>query len=239
MNNSDEPASPSLARFIADAAPELWTVGIAGALQAGDVDPVISGLTGTAIGLALRFDRHRFQHAVGRAGYTTHLAAALVGGEQRLERLATADDHRRELTARVLLAAARTPLEQKLPALAKVLAAALDPDGRVDEAVVLAAALDDLEAPHIQLLTLIVQHEVAPVLAQYPDTGKAGWNTDQLRDALPQMRLVLPAVIQTLDRHGLVADRADRETYAGTGRARYGATDLGRRCVDLLREAAV
>lgn len=231
---TDEPQPTALERLAATTAAAAG--GLVGYGIGGPEGALIGAASPGAVDLAWQLGNRALQGRLTRGSRTLDIAAEQLDIDlDQLAERATADAARLELLARVLEAAGRSPIEDKVAALGRTLASGLDPAGQVDEALVLAAALDDLEAPHIQMLALIVEHEVATVVARCPDTGKAGWNTDQLRDALPQMRLVLPAVIQTLDRHGLVADRADRETYAGTGRARYGATDLGRRCIELLR----
>jgi hypothetical protein len=178
--DSEDAPRQAFSRFLADAAPELIGAGIGGSLQLGGGDPLSGALVGSAIALAMRFDAANWQQSIGRAAYTTQLAADAVGGEQELERLATTDEHRLELTARVLRAAARTPLADKLPALARVLADGLDDDAKVDEAFVLAAALDDLEAPHVQVLALF---DSAP--SEHGDRGITAWEPDQIVSALP------------------------------------------------------
>lgn len=232
----------TLAGFLAAAAPELVGSGVSGALQVGGADPLSANAAGTAIALALRFDQLNAKQAVTRAGYVAHLASQEFGHEE-LERLATSDDIRQELMARVLRAAARTPLEDKLPALARVLADGLRDDAKVDEALVLAGALDDLEAPHVQVLALIVDYATPPLRSRFvapmelernPGVGISGWPSDQIAEHLPQVSLVLPALTQTLIRHGLI-----REPPAGSwpddGEARLSSTDLGERCLALLR----
>lgn len=194
-------------------------------MQFAGADPASSTLAASAIAIALRFDRANWQVAVGRAARTLTLAAEKVGSEELLEERASADEHRHELTARVLRAAARTPLEAKLHALAQVLASGIDPDGRVDEALVLVAALDDLEAPHVQVLQLLTQDSPDEV----PERRGFGWLIEQTVDALPGYALVMPAILSTLSRHGL-----GRELGTYGGENRLAITDLGRRCLDLL-----
>jgi hypothetical protein len=222
---SDSEPLPSVARIVADAAPELLGAGVGGALQLAGSDPASSTLAASAVLVALRLDRANWEHAVGRAARTITLAAEQVGSEELLEQRATTNAHRRELTARVLRAAARTPLEDKLPALATVLASGIDPDGRVDEALVLVDALDDLEAPHVQVLQFLTQD--AP--DEDPARRGFGWLIEQAVDALPGYALVMPAILSTLARHGL-----GRELGMYGGVNRLAITDLGRRCLDLL-----
>lgn len=224
MPHDDSDPPPSLARIVAEAAPELLGAGVGGALQLAGADPASSTLAASAVLVALRLDRANWQHAIGRAARTVTLAAEQMGSEE-LERRASADEHHRELTARVLRAAARTPLEDKLQALAKVLASGLDPDGRVDEALVLVAALDDLEAPHVQVLRLLTNDSPD----EDPEHRGFGWLIEQTVDALPGYALVMPAILSTLSRHGL-----GRELGMYGGVNRLAITDLGRRCLDLL-----
>lgn len=91
-----------------------------------------------------------------------------VGLDLLCER-ATADDVRLELLARVLEAAGRTPLKEKIPALGLVLADGLREGGNVDEAFLLAAALDDLEAPHVRSVAHMTD------TAHVPAGTRASW----------------------------------------------------------------
>ncbi len=228
---TEDQGKPTLANFVAESTPELVGSGVGGALQLAGADPLTGGLAGTAIALAMRLDRANWQHAVGRASYTTHLAAQAVGGEEALERLATADDSRRELTARVLRAAARTPLAEKLPALAKVLAAGLDGTTTVDEALVLASALDELEVAHVQVLAVIEQEQQD----RESEEQEWGWTSAEVLKMLPAHELVMPALLSTLDRHGLVSQEVRGRTYGAAGRRMV--TRLGQRRLVMLRDA--
>lgn len=94
---------------------------------------------------------------VERAARTLERAADVLNvGLAELERLAARDDARTELLARVLAASAHTATAAaKVEALGQVLADGLQDDARLDEALLLAAALHDLEALHVRVLVAV------------------------------------------------------------------------------------
>ena len=65
----------------------------------------------------------------------------------------TAD--RADLLARVIQAAANGRTAEKIAALGSLLGRTVQDDTRLDEAFVIAAALDEMEAPHVRLLALV------------------------------------------------------------------------------------
>jgi hypothetical protein len=228
IRDSDDPG-PTLARFVAAAAPELLGAGIGGLAQLAGADPITGNVTAVSIAMALRLDLTRREDAIGRAGYTTHLAAEALGGTERLEQLALAGSYQRELTGRVLAAAARTPLEAKLPALARVLANGLDGSTKIDRAFIYAAALDDLEAPDVQVLSAVAHDDPGPDEIGAPG---AGWTEWQIAKRLPSYEPVLAVVLRTLDRHALIRD-ITAGTYGGPV-PRYVASTVGTDVLALL-----
>ncbi len=68
----------------------------------------------------------------------------------------------------------RTPLEAKLRALGRVLADGVrQEDGKAGEATVLATALDDIEAPHIEVLRLLSEQPLPPPKRVRPGIDQA------------------------------------------------------------------
>lgn len=128
-----------------------------------------------------------------------------------LERMAVRDAATTSLVGRVLAASANAATAQeKIDALGRVLAAGLSDDDRLDEALVLAAALDDPEAPHVQVLAVIAGqvHWSKGTAAQVRMVSEgSGWSGDELKRRLRYYRLTIEAVLATLERHGLF--RAD------------------------------
>lgn len=153
-----------------------------------------------------------------------------------------------ELAARVFAASANAATARaKVEALGVVLATGLRDDAKFDEAFVLAAALGDLEAPHVRVLA-----QMAIVVRQ--TSGDLSWG-----DPLPRFHggdrthedvaaaaggeLVAPAVVAALTRHGLLVagqDRPDQmHLLAGAQGAApveptYKVSHLGVACLRLL-----
>lgn len=219
------------------ALPDILGEGVAGALHVGGLDPVTAGALAPALAAVLRLDSWSHTRRLQRAEHVLQQAADVLGGVDELERVATRDDAHLELATRVLEAAARTTLPDKIPALARVLATGLQADTKVDEALILAAALSDLEAPHVLVLSTIAVHPTSPIAATAPSTGAPGWNSTQLATHLPGTKLVLSALVQVLVAHGLIVNLADHQepAWADVGQQpRYGVSDLGRTCLALL-----
>ncbi len=158
------------------------------------------------------------------AACTARPAGAITApdtGLERLEQLAAGDAARLELLARVLEAAQRSTIPDKVEALGHVLASGLGFGDRVDEALVLAAALHDLEAPHVRVLAELHREPVSPVPASYPAPGRPGWTPEQLVAHLPGTRIVLGALLQVL------RSRTSRAAALATRRPNSGATASG------------
>lgn len=156
------------------------------------------------------------------------------GGAPEVERLALADPARTELFRRVVEAAGRSTLEEKIPALGRVLAAGLPEGDTVDEALLLAMALAAIEAPHVQILATIAEEQPEPDgVGAYVE----GWMPWQIANRHPGHRSVMTPILRTLDLHGLLDDRAVGTYDDLEGRQRYVLSDLGRRCLELLGEA--
>lgn len=208
------------------------------AMGAGPVPATIIGATGPALKLAHRLLSRAQDRREDRAARALEQAAEIldVGIDIFDERVINHDD-RLELLARVLEAAARTSLEEKVTALARVLAEGLRDGGSVDEAFVIAAALADLEAAHVIVLNHLAVKPLPPEeLWDKPGEPPRGWDRNQLADALPDVEAILDGVLAVLEGHGLVRLQTD-STWAGVlAIAQRAITPLGRRCLFLLGE---
>lgn len=155
------------------------------------------------------------------------------GGAPQVERLALADPARTELFRRVVQAAGRSTLEAKIPALGRVLAQGLPDGDTVDLALVIADGLTTIEAPHLQVLHVLEgKAEMLNPDGTLTSLGP-GWPNGALQVKLPGHIVVLPALLSTLERHGLVLDLGKSDT----GGIHWTISTLGRLCLDLLREA--
>lgn len=192
----DEEVSQSLVEIVATAVGA--TVGFATGSLPG---AVLGAALGPAAVLALRLDRDARDRRLLRAAKA--LDACRAGTElslQDIEDRAVADEASSELIARVIEAAADARLEDKIEGLGRLLSAALLDQATMDEAFLIAAALREMEAPHFRLLGKLNSawgvdwqpagsHKTSDI-ASY--VGAAGGAT------------VLPAVVATLVRHGLI-----------------------------------
>ena len=206
---------------------------------AGVVANAAIGPFGALVAPAALLARKRWQRAVRRrelaATEALEVAAELVGGLKILEERTEHDDRRLELLARVIEAAGRTTLKSKIRALGRVLAEGLgEEEGAVDEAMELAAALNDLEALHVEVLDRMDKVPTPPEsLRRQPDVAAQGWELSELSAALPHLG-VLDSLLSTLSGHGLVIGLGG-VTYPGNvGPPVWRITPLGQRCLFLL-----
>jgi hypothetical protein len=216
-----------------------WFPEVAGALVGGGYqllggDALSGSLIAVGSTLAIRLDIRNIEERARRTERVVDEAAQAVGGHDQLEVLASASDVHLEFSARVLEAAARTTIDEKLRALSEVLVAGLTPDTVVDEAAILADALHEIDRPHIGLLRVLAEAQVTT--DAITEVG-GGWTRDRILEALPGMRLTLDAILGALERHDLV--RSNEQTWpGGIGYERpgpYAVTPLGLRLLELLR----
>lgn len=208
------------------------------AMGAGPVPATIIGGTGPALKLAYRVLSRARERREGRLARTMEQAAEILDvGLDIFEERAIAYDDRLELLARVLEAAARTPLEAKVTALARVLAEGLREGGSTNEAIVIAAALENIEAAHIFLLHHLAIHPLPPSeLRGKSEETPRGWDRAQLSEVIPELVPIVDGLLAVLTGQGLIRTQAD-STWAGVAAmAQYAITPLGRRCLLLLGE---
>jgi chromosome condensin MukBEF ATPase and DNA-binding subunit MukB len=156
----------------------------------------------------------------------------------RLADAATSDEARLELTARVIEAAMRTVHEDKIRALGRVLANGLDGHAAVDQAHILTAALDAIEAPHIQVLDALRSNADAHAGIHYRDREQLTLTKGQLIERLPGHEAVLGAVTQVLVGQYLIEPVSSGLVIGQWGDSgRWAITDLGRACLARLEGA--
>lgn len=226
-------------KAISEAGLDMATSGTAAlasiALGANPALATFVGASGPVIKFVQKVSAHVISRRWDRAARAVETAAEILDvGLDILEERTASDDARMELLARVLEAAARAPLEEKIVALGRVLADGLREDGSISEALILAAALADLEAPHISVLKHIVDNPVPPRVTWTMEAEPRGWERSHLTKVIPEAAGVIDGLIATLARHGLLRTLGD-ETWEGVGASSmYGATPLGQRCLLLL-----
>lgn len=148
------------------------------------------------------------------------------------------DERALSLTYRVLRASAETvDAPQKLVALGRVLAYGLDDDARFDTAVLLSAALVDLERVHLRALgrfARAVEHNdpPPPVTVADVDQAKVERDLQQIEDYAGGS-LLARSFLAVATRHSLVTERV-QSNYGGNV-SYYRVGELGLQLLDLLR----
>jgi hypothetical protein len=185
-------------REVADARAGLATSAAGAALgtAAGN------GLAGTAVGAlagpALMLVRSTIDHARDtrerRAERALQIAADIIhrlngiNGIDFIGRWSATDGVRFDLLVEVIEAAVHTPLQAKIEALAEVLVEGLQTDGAAHKGRILAAALADIEVPHIAVLGFLRDKPLPPENLRKPDHPEPrGWEAPQIGQALPQL----------------------------------------------------
>ena len=209
------------------------------AMGAGVATTVTGGVTPPIISALVRATRAVIRQRQNSAATTLHTAAEWVGGLDILEQRVYSHDQRVELLARVLDAAARTTTpREKFRALSRVLVDGLEDDADMGEAFILAGALADMEAPHIEVL-IHINAQPIPRPEIHPhdvDEPPLGWEANYLARALPKLAEILDGLVAVLTRHGLLID-VGRANYPGNvGAAILTISRLGSRVLFLLSE---
>jgi hypothetical protein len=203
----------------------------------------IGGPTGAIVGAAagvfmeplaervwgeLRGDAQRRQ---GETLAAAHEAMDVDAAE--MERRISSSDESRLETGIALSAASRTTWPPKVIALGRALAAGLvaTDDARIDTYPLVVAALAEIEFPQASLLELLVCYwprttkdglviEPFTALADTPwAVGQRVWQPRDIVLARPTLRPVLPSLLGTLQRHGLIAQSDNPgDPFGRTGR---------------------
>ncbi len=162
-------------------------------------DPVAGVLAATAAPIVMaianvtavkKLGRRRAEHAAD-----TLLDAAEAAATPLSDFLdnAVADDHRQELLARALGIAQDTALRAKRRALGRALAnGVIGDEARISEELLFMRAVEDINEMHIRLL------------GRLADPPGARWGTERITGADPGLEPGLPALLRTLEVHGLV-----------------------------------
>ena len=182
------------------------------------------------------------QQALGALGFRrrrhvieTMTTAADVRSETIDELITRAleDDDGQKLFVRVATAAQDAALREKRVALGRALAAGLDGgESAVNDELLFVRAIDDLDAPHIQLLRVMT--------GSRPGTGPMaghaltdGWTRANLSPLVPTLSRHLPSLMATLEQHGLI-EWQNEGTWAGITERSYNVTSAGRACLERL-----
>ena len=136
------------------------------------------------------------------------------------------------LATMALQAATNARSEQKIQALARVVAENLGDDARLDLASLTVTALAELDPPHIQVLYILVHHvppDVPAVSHQDP-----GWSCLALKDRLPGIADGIMPIVAVLSRTGMITETPDSTNE----RLRWAPTRFGIGCLNYLGDPA-
>lgn len=179
---------------------------------------------------AFELDRRAWQRRLLRGGVTLESAAhKLEVSVDDLALIASESDARTELLGRVLEAAASTAtLEEKVHALGRVLANGLRDDAKIDEALIMVAILNDLEAVHARALRALAER------AKDKTARDKGWSDDSdLHTFTGQWIQDLP-VMSVLTHHRLCDEEAYQFEDTNIPIPIWKITSLGEQVVRLL-----
>jgi hypothetical protein len=156
-----------LSEAVADARLDVVT-GVAAvtgslALGAGPLVATTVGASAPALKLLHRISNRALDRPRDRQIQALEQAVQTLNVDlDALEDLGASDADRLELFARVLEAAARTPLDEKVTALSRVLAEGLRDEGSACEALMIVAAVADIEAAHAFVLQYLAMTSLPP-----------------------------------------------------------------------------
>jgi hypothetical protein len=178
--------------------------------------------------VAQSIGQRRFRNAAETVTDASEAAGEPV--EELLEE-AVSDDRRHELLARALGIAQDTALRDKRRALGRALAAGIKgDDARIDDELLFIRAVADVDVPHIKLLTVLREDHPGR------QSGSVfGWSLGTIGARHPEFGGTLPALIWTLESHGLIqALRSSGPYQSSTGV--YSITAAGRQLLERLAD---
>jgi hypothetical protein len=207
------------------------------ALLGQDMGAVATALTPAmeaAATLVVRsLGQRRTRHAAEALEYGADAAGEPI--EQFAEK-AVADERRQELLARTLTIAQDTALLDKRRALGRALAAGIGgDDAKIDEELLFVRAIADIDTPHIRLLSLIASELILPG-SESGSVFHSGWSLATMMARDPGLGEAIPALLWTLESHGLVRTANNPATWSDVGtKPPYNVTTAGRTLLDRLK----
>jgi hypothetical protein len=204
----------------------LAIAGPAGALIAGAIKPVVE-LVAIREGRGIRNAESLAVAAMEATGLSADEFTAW----------ASAKDGRTMLFTSALEAGFNTMAENKVAALAKVLRNNLGDDDKLDLAIVIVAALEDLGPPHVQVLNAMVNDE--PIRLTSESFAEGAWPLSGLKVKFPAFAPGLPPIMAGLEHHGIVDGGGWAATASEGGPDPvWSATEFGKLCLDYLDNSA-
>jgi hypothetical protein len=220
------------------------TVVAIGAGTANAVDPALGAVV-TGLSPALEMVLSRVTQVLGRSR-TEHAAETLLDAAEAAAaetdeeflgfiEQAVSDERKQELLARALTIAQDTASRDKRRALGRAIAAGIADDGAlVDQEQLFIRVLDDLDVPHVRLLQLMTM-----VPAHYAERGQDhhAWMPWSIKRADPGLGDVVYALLDTLERHGLIwAQPGEYHTPVQTMEREYHVSSYGEWFAERLAE---
>jgi hypothetical protein len=195
------------------------------------VATTLQPITESALQAAARLIRERWNR--NSAEMLADAAQAASESPEELLIKAVSDDRRHELLARAIGTAQDTALRDKRRALGRALAAGIaGDDAQIDDELMFMRAIADLDAPHIRVLALMAS-EQAQAGQQSGSPFHAGWSPATIAARDPGLRDTVPALMWTLEAHGLIAAMTASTPWLPSRQA-YNLTAAGRRLLDRL-----
>jgi hypothetical protein len=177
----------------------------------------------------------RIRERWNRNAAETLADAAEASGEPVEDLLikAVSDDRRHELLARALGIAQDTALRNKRRALGRALAAGIvGDDARIDDELLFIRAIADLDEPHIRLLALMASDRPLPGKLS-GSVFHGGWSAGTIAARDPGLGDTLPALMWTLEAHGLIRAEASSTPWQAARQA-YNVTPAGSQLLERL-----
>lgn len=205
-------------------------IGLLGS-DAGAVATVLTPALETVLsGVLSSLSQHRSRHVA-----QTLEDAAEAAGEpvEQLVEKAVADEQREELLARTLAIAQDTALRDKRRALGRALAAGIaGDDAKIDEELLFVRAVADIDTPQIRLLARMASEHIPPG-KESGNVFHGGWSLAAIAARDPGLGEAVPALLSTLESHGLVRAVQSSTPWQGAIRA-YDVTAAGRTLLERL-----
>ncbi|MFY1651571.1 hypothetical protein ACN27J_11850 [Solwaraspora sp. WMMB762] len=200
----------------------LAIAGPAGALIAGAIKPVVELVS------------IRERRGLRNAEILAEVAMEVTGlSAEEFTAWASARDDRTMLFTSAVQAAYSSMAKNKVDALSRVLRNTLGDDDKLDLAIVIVAALEDLEPAHVRVLSAMVNDD--PVRLTSERFVDDAWPLSGLKVRFPSFAAGLAPIMAGLERHGIVNGGGLAATAPdGSSDPVWSVTEFGKICFEYL-----
>jgi hypothetical protein len=200
------------------------------------IGTLVGGVPGALVGAAavplLELVALRDQSAIRNTDRLGQMVTDLSGlTVEQVAAWARERDDRLVLTTAAVHAAFNAATEEKIAALARVLAENLQDDARLDVGLLIVQAISDMAAAHVRVLHAVVRAELPT--AEGFELGPDVFAQSQLESRFPNLAPGILPILATLERHGLVSEGIG----VAEGNRAWSVTEFGRRCLSYLEES--